>query len=214
MLRLLPLALLVVLASACSREEQPHARLAPVDALTALLPDSVGRYGAVGDETYRGYYEDSTGALAVVTVERRYRTGAALATLSLSSVNDAARYAAAVESGGGLRVPDSLVVADSTLRIAQEAGWVVYAVAYGLVAMDGAGNAVEARSTFPGFAQDALHHVDFARFAAIPEEDVEIDETFLREVPAGPGTERDSTAADSTAPAPNPAPAPDSAAGQ
>ena len=182
-LALLPFAFL---AAACTAQG-PRVHLVPAAALTTLLPDSVGTYGATSDETFRGYFAEDGGVLALVTVMRSYLSGAAVATLSVSSVGDPARYLAVVRAGGGAPLPDSLVAADPTLRTAHEGGWTVYAVPYGLVLADGAGHAVEAKSTFPGFAQDALGAVDLGRLAALPEEEVVVDETFLREMPTAPG---------------------------
>ena len=206
--RLLPLVLFVIVAGACSQPppELPHVRLASEAGLTALFPDSVGTYGAISDTTYRGYYVDSTrseatGVLAVLSVERTYRSGGAIATMTLSSFDSPARYADVLVAGGGQLVPDSVVAGDSTLQTAYDAGWSVYVVPYGIVLADSVCNAVEARSTFPGFAQQVIPLMDLARLAAVPEEEVVVDSKFLRVAPPRPGDETpssDSTAADSS----------------
>ena len=183
-------AVLLAGAAGCATEPEPEAarvRLVPADSLTALLPDSVGTYGATEDETLRGYFAGRTGALGVITVFRTFQSGPALATLSASSADDAGRFRAVVTNGGGRLMAAADVAADSTLAAAEAAGWSVFTVSKGLLLLDAAGHAVEAKSTFPGIAPDALRRIDLARFAAMPAEEVVVDSTFVREAPQASG---------------------------
>jgi hypothetical protein len=181
-LRALLLPLFLVLFAACTAEP-PRVRLAPPEPLIALLPDSVLTYGTLRDTTYRGYYEDSTGTMAVLTTQRLLRSAAALASISLTSTTNPDRFAQRLVATGGRLLPDSIVAMDSTLAPAIARGWHLYDFSNGIVLVDGTGNVVEARSTFPGFAQIALATIDLDRFVAVPEVEMEVDGTFARAIP-------------------------------
>jgi hypothetical protein len=173
------------LAAACVPPPPPVADLVPAAALTAVLPDSVGLYGAAGDEVYRGYFADSTGALALVTVARTYRRGQFLMTLNVSSMDDPGRYRAVVEDGGGRPVADSIAQAIPMLRAAAEAGWQLYAVQYGWLLFHPDGRVVEAKSLLREVAAEALGAVDLARLSALAEEPTTVDTAFVRVISRG-----------------------------
>jgi hypothetical protein len=184
-LRFLPFFLALV-AFGCAPVPSPVADLVPADDLAALMPDSVGAFRAVGDEVYRGYFADSVDALALVTVARTYMHGAVMMTLNVSSMDDPDRYRAIVEAGGGRATPASVVQADPALTAAAAAGWDVYEVAFGLLLLHADGRAVEAKSLFPEATREALGTVDLRRLAALAEEQVAVDTSFVRPAPRDP----------------------------
>jgi hypothetical protein len=184
--RLLPILLLIGFVAGCASAPPRVADLVSADALRGVLPDSVGAYGAAADEVYRGYFADSTGALALVTVARTYQNGAALMSLNVSSMDRPDRYRAVIEAGGGRVVPDSIMQADAALSAAQAAGWRLYAVQYGWVLLNEDGRAVEAKSLFSATARTALGVVDLAALAALAEEPTAVDASFVRSMPPAP----------------------------
>jgi hypothetical protein len=184
--RILPLLLFAIVAFDCTQAPPPVVDLVPADALAALLPDAVGAFQATGGEVYRGYFADSAGALALVTVARTYMQGAVMMTLNVSSMDRPDRYRAIVEAGGARATPDSVVQAHPALAAAAEAGWDVYEVAFGRLLLHGDGRAVEAKSMRAEVLTEAVQTVELARLAALAEEQVTVDTAFVRSVSPGP----------------------------
>lgn len=182
----LPLLLAALVLAGCGDASEPVVELVPADALTGLLPDAVGAFAAAGDEVYRGYFADSTGALALVTVARTYLRGAVMMTLNVSSMDRPDRYRALIEAGGARATPDSVVRADPALAAAAAAGWAPYDVTYGRLLLHPDGRAVEAKSMIRGVPAVALGAVDLTRLWALPEAPVTVDTTFVRAAPEPP----------------------------
>jgi len=186
------LLLFALAASGCaSVPPPPVADLVPADELTALMPDSVGAFLATGDEVYRGYFADSAGALTLVTAARTYMRGAVMMTLNVSSMDRPDRFRALVEAGGARATPDSVVQADPALAAAVAAGWDVYDVAFGRLLLHEDGRAVEAKSMLSDVPATAVATVDLARLAALTEERVTVDTSFVRASPPAPAPPRD-----------------------
>ena len=183
--RLVAFLLLAAAATGCARKPPLEADLVPADALAALLPDSIGAFGAVGDEVYRGYFADSMGALTLVTVARTYKHGELLMTLNVSSLDRPDRYRAVVEGGGGQAVADSILQTDPVLQSARAAGWEPYAVQYGWLLLHPDGRVVEAKSLARGALVDALGSVDLGQLIALPEARTAVDASFVRVVARG-----------------------------
>ena len=180
--RLLPL-LLVGLLLGCAEETPPTANLVPVSGLQGLLPESIGDFEAAGDEVYRGYFADSTGSLALVTVARTFLHGIAMMTLNVSSMDHPERYLAILEAGGARATPDSVVAAEPALADARAQGWGVYDVAYGRLLLHADGRAVEAKSMVETAPQEALAAIDLSRLHALAEEPVPVDSSFTHVSP-------------------------------
>jgi hypothetical protein len=155
------------------------------------MPDSVGAFLATGDEVYRGYFADSAGALTLVTAARTYMRGAVMMTLNVSSMDRPDRFRALVEAGGARATPDSVVQADPALAAAVAAGWDVYDVAFGRLLLHEDGRAVEAKSMLSDVPATAVATVDLARLAALTEERVTVDTSFVRASPPAPAPPRD-----------------------
>jgi len=183
------LALGALAASGCTQAPPPVslvADLVPTDALAALLPDAVEDFRATGDEVYRGYFADSTGALALVTVARTYMHGAVMMTMHVSSMDRPDRYRALVEASGARALPDSTVRASPALAAAAAAGWRAYEVRFGQLLVHDAGRAVEIKMMLSDAPAAALAAVDLARLNALPEERVAVDDAFVRPGPEAP----------------------------
>ena len=161
----------------------PSVSLVPAEALSAVLPDSLGTFENAGEETHRGYFADGSGgggALGLVTVTRVYQSGGALLSVSASSMDDAARYRAIVVSSGGHVMSDSLVAEHPALGAAVDAGWEAYSVAFGWLLVRPAGRALEVKSMFPDVLAEALGSVDLSRLAGLDAAPVTVDDSFVR----------------------------------